>query len=154
MRRRWVVVAHRSGARILEPDAETRALGLVLQLDHPAGRMKSSDIDSDRAGMAFSSMGGGGRHAMSTVENAHDHAARTFARAVAETLRKGRVERQYDDLVLVAEARFLGMLRDALDGPTAQKVDATVDKDLANLSVHQLHGHLTSVLGPVPSRRQ
>ena len=154
MRRRWVVVAHRSGARIFEPDAETRALGLVQQLDHPAGRKKSIDIDSDRSGMAFASMGGGGGHPMSTLENAHNHAARSFARAVAEALRKGRVERQYDGLVLVAEARFLGMLRDSLDGPTAQKVDATVDKDLANVSVHELHGHLTSALGPVPSRRQ
>lgn len=154
MRRTWVVVANRSGTRIFEPQAETRELGLVQQLDHPAGRKKSIDIDSDRSGMAFSSMGGGGGHPMNTEENAHTHAARTFARAVAETLRKGRVERQYDGLVLVAEARFLGMLRDALDGPTAQKVDATIDKDLGNVSVHDLYGHLTSVLGPVPSRRQ
>ena len=154
MRRTWFVVAHRSGTRIFEPDAETRALGLVLQLDHPAGRKKATDFDSDRSGMAFSSMGGGGGHRMSAVENAHEHAARSFARSVADALRKGRIERQYDGLVLVAEARFLGMLREALDGPTAQKVDATVDKDLAKLSVHELPRHLTAVLGPVPSRRQ
>jgi protein required for attachment to host cells len=154
MRRKWVVVAHRCGVRIFEPDAETRVLGLVQEIDHPAGRKKSSDIDTDRSGMAFSSMGGGGGHPMNSEENAHEHAARTFARTVAESLRKGRVEHQYDGLVLVAEARFLGMLRDALDGPTAQKVDATVDKDLANLSVHELPRHLTSALGPVPSRRE
>jgi protein required for attachment to host cells len=153
MRRTWIVVAHRAGTRIFEPDAETRALGLVQELDHPEGRKLSGAIDSDRSGMAFSSMGGGGGHPMSAEENSRDHKARTFARLVAETLRKGRVENQYDDLVLVAEARFLGMLRDSLDAPTAKKIDATLDKNLANVAVHDLPQHLSSVVPAVQARR-
>lgn len=153
MRRTWIVVAHRIGARIFEPDAESRELGLVQELEHPDGRKKASDIDTDKPGMSYTRGTAGGGHPMSTAEGAHDHAARTFAREIAGALRQGRVENRYQDLVLVAEPRFLGMLRESLDGPTAQTVDATIEKDLAKVPVHELPKHLSPVLGPPPSRR-
>ena len=68
---------------------------------------------------------------MSPSEGPHDRAVSDFARALADKLKDARVQNQYKQLVLVAPPRFLGLLRSSLDGPTAQLVMASLDKDLA-----------------------
>ena len=49
-------------------------------------------------------------------------------------------------LVLVAEPRFLGMLRGELDHVTGSMVSGTLSKDLAHVSIAELPGHLKSVV--------
>lgn len=135
----WIVVGHRAGARIF---LHTRTgFHLVAEMHNEAGRLKEGEINSDRPGRAYDRTGGG-RHAMSTEESAHDHVAGVFAHELAERLRAGRNEHLYGRLVLVAEPRFLGMLRAALDEPTAALVYASVGKDLAQVPVHELASHL------------
>jgi protein required for attachment to host cells len=138
----WIVVGHRAGARIVE---HTRSgLKLIEEIDHAAGRLKDNEIESDRPGRAFSSVGTG-RSAYSPHETAHDHAAQTFASQLAQTLRAARNEHRFDRLVLVAEPRFLGMMRGALDGATAALIHDEAHKDLANVPMHDLHSHLREV---------
>jgi len=48
--------------------------------------------------------------------------------------------------VLVAPPRFLGLLRSSLDGPTAQLVMASLDKDLAASKKSELVERLSEVL--------
>lgn len=79
---------------------------------------------------------------MPKAESAHDHAAKAFAHTLADKLDKARNEHRYGQLVLVAEPRFLGMLREALDKGTAALVSTTVNKDLANLELEDLAEHL------------
>jgi protein required for attachment to host cells len=80
-------------------------------------------------------------------ENApHDRAATDFAKEIASTLQSARDEHRVTELVLVAEPRFLGMMRGALDAPTAALVRHTVNKDLAHVAVRDLPSHLESAL--------
>ena len=137
----WIVVGHRAGARILR---HTRTgFRLVSEISHEAGRLKDGEINSDRPGRAYDRTGGG-RHAMSSQETAHDHVAGVFARELAEVLRVARHEQRFDRLALVAEPRFLGMLRAALDEQTAALVHATIGKDLAQVPLHELAPRLRS----------
>jgi protein required for attachment to host cells len=55
---------------------------------------------------------------------------------------KGRTLHAFGKLVLVAEPRFLGMLRAALDPHTAALVVKTVHKDLPGVSEKDLASHL------------
>jgi protein required for attachment to host cells len=138
----WIVVAHRAGARIIE---HTRSgLQLVSEIEHAAGRLKDNEMGSDRPGRAFSSAGTG-RSAYSPRETAHDHAAHTFANELAQTLRAARNEHRFERLVLVAEPRFLGMLRGALDDATAALIHDEVHKDLAHVPLHDFQSHLRDV---------
>ena len=138
----WIIVGHRAGARIVE---HTRSgLQLVSEIEHAAGKLKDNELGSDRPGRAFSSVGAG-RSAYSPRESAHDHASQNFASQLAETLRTARNEHRFDRLVLVAEPRFLGMLRGALDAPTAALVHDEAHKDLAHVPMHDLHNHLRDV---------
>jgi protein required for attachment to host cells len=89
---------------------------------------------------------GPGRHAMSTEVNAHEHLAGTFARELAALIDAGRSDNRFRDVVLVAEPRFLGLLRGALGGVSASRVSATVAKDLAHVEVRDLGRHLEPVL--------
>ena len=80
-------------------------------------------------------------HGESTREardSVRGHAATVFANDLADTLRQGRLAHRFEELVLIAAPRFLGMLRDALDPTTAAKVRGTLSKDYAGLNDRDL----------------
>jgi protein required for attachment to host cells len=146
MKTTWIVVAHRAGARILQHAGPNKELRVIEDIDHEEGRRKTGEIASDRPGMAYSRAGKGGGHPMSTEVSPHDHAAVELVRKLAATLARGRNENRFAQLVLVAEPRFLGMLRGGLDAVTASLVSGTVPKDLAHVEVRDLPPHLRDVL--------
>jgi protein required for attachment to host cells len=152
MAKTWVLVAHQAGARILEHGAAGDTLTLLEDIPHPTARLKSGQIDSDRAGASFESA----RYAkrpMEREESAHARDAANFARELVGRLEHGRVEHRYEQLVLVAEPHFLGLLRGALDVPTASRVRGTLPKNLAHVPTHELHAHLRGLLRVMPQPR-
>ena len=143
----WILVAHDAGARMFESRGPGKGLDLVETIEHPEGRLRDRDIVSDRPGRSFRKDSGDPRRAsMSRSEGPHDRAVADFARALADKLKHARVENQYERLVLVAPPRFLGLLRSSLDGPTAQLVVGSIDKDLASSKEAELIEHLGEVI--------
>jgi protein required for attachment to host cells len=143
----WILVAHDAGARMFESRGPGKGLNLVETIEHPEGRLRDRDIVSDRPGRSFRKDSGDPRRAsMSRSEGPHDRAVADFARALADKLKHARVENQYERLVLVAPPRFLGLLRSSLDGPTAQLVVGSIDKDLASSKEGELIEHLGEVI--------
>jgi protein required for attachment to host cells len=147
MARTWILVGHEAGARVFENRGPGKGLDLVETIEHPEGRLRDRDIDSDRPGRSFRKDSGDPRRsAMSPGEGPHDRVIADFARALADKLQHGRVENQYERLVLVAPPGFLGLLRASLDGPTAQLVVGSIDKDLATRKESELIKHLGEVI--------
>ncbi|MEQ8232000.1 MAG: host attachment protein [Gammaproteobacteria bacterium] len=151
MHEKWLVVADRVGARIMAVLDGGRTLEPRVTLDNPEGRLQDREIDADRPGRAFDS-GGEGRHAMSREQSAHERIAADFAREIGAALDKARGAGRLDELVLVAEPRFLGHLREAIDAHTANCVVASVDKDLVHLAPDELVAHLGDALKPAHPR--
>jgi protein required for attachment to host cells len=119
----------------------------VSELHNPDGRKRNHELDSDRAGETFTAARGiTGRRAMHHEHTAHDHVVETFIRQLATELQHARAKGRFDDLILVAEPRFLGCLRGALDAPTAHKVVASVTKDLAAVPSAGVAKHVANVL--------
>lgn len=141
MERTWILVAHRSGARLFENRGLGKGVTLLQHLDHPAGKLKNQEINSDRPGRSFD-RSGLGRHAYSSEHEPTEHVAEQFAKQLAGLLDDGRNHQRFGRLVLVAEPRFLGTLRAALSSQTAALVTATVDKDLGNTEARDLAKHL------------
>lgn len=129
MSTRWFVVAHRAGARIFEQQGREEPR-LKEELVHPAGRLKTAEQDSDRPGVNYESVRPG-VHALANEEWAHDKNAREFAHTLASRLDRARTQLHLGGVILVAEPKFLGLLRQALNRESEKLVRGTVAKDLA-----------------------
>ena len=145
MNKTWILVTHRAGARIFENDGPGTGLKPVEVIAHPEGRLENRALGSDTPGRSFDSHGAN-RHALGKEHDPAETVAQEFARALATRLDAGRTKHAYGKLVLVAEPRFLGMLRAALSSQTAALVSATLDRDLGGTADHDLPSHLGAVL--------
>lgn len=137
----WILIANRSSASLFESDWPGKSMRRIQDIPHPQGRMQNQDIDADKPGRSFDSFGKG-RHAMSTEQEPTEHIAQQFALDLAELLNKGRLTHAYDKLVLMAEPKFLGILRAALDKNTASLVVQTVNKELLDVKEEDLAEYL------------
>lgn len=137
----WILTANRSGATLFEGDEKGKAIHRLQDIPHPKGRLQNKEIDADKPGRAFDSIGQG-RHGMGTAHEPTEEVAIQFARILAELLSKGRTTHAYEKLILVAEPKFLGLLRAALDSHTAALVVKTVNKDLPEVSEKDLANYL------------
>lgn len=145
MDKSWILVAHRGGARLFENNGPGTGLKLLEDIPHPAGRLKDGEINADKPGRAFDSFGDG-RHSMSKEHDPTEHVAQQFAKQLCEKLDLGRTQNHYSKLILVAEPRFLGLLRAALPAHTAALVSATLDKDLIGIEDRDLPSHLGATI--------
>lgn len=144
---KWIVVANRVVAQIYKLDVETAQLVAVECLSHPEGRLHNRDIGADRPGRAFDSVGKG-RHAMGRSVSDTEHSTEVFAREIARRLERGRMERAFESLVLVAEPRFLGRLQGFLHGELSHLVTATVGKDLVDCEPLELFRRVAPAVRP------
>jgi protein required for attachment to host cells len=143
----WILVAHDAGARIFENHGPGKGISLIDEIEHPEGRARAGELDSDRPGRSFRKNSGDPRRAaMSRSEGPRERVVATFARDLAGKLRQGRVSHAYERLVLVAPPRFLGSLRAALDDPTSACVVGSLDKDLAASDEDALVAQLGEVI--------
>lgn len=141
----WILIADRSHARILENTGSNSDLNVVREIEHPEGRLQNREIGADKPGRSFDSHGQG-RHALGTEFDPTEHLAQQFAKSLAGVLEEGRTQHRYDRAVLVAEPRFLGLIRAALSDPTRDRVTASIDRDLSHIRTHDLPGHLRDVI--------
>jgi len=142
-----ILVAHDAGARIFDNEGPGKGIDLVEEIEHPAGRARAAELESDRPGRSFRKNSADPRRAaMSPNEGPRERVVADFARELADNLRHGRMDNSYDRLVLVAPPKFLGLLRAALDRPTADCVVGSLDKDLAASKEDELLGQLGEII--------
>ena len=128
----YIVVADAARARLFTRDALT--LQEQESLVHAEGRLHEGDLVTDNGADVHESMSTTSRS--SGGENtASQHQAELFAKQVAERLYQARVDNTLEKLILVAPPKFLGLLRDKLDGPTTKRVIHSLSKDLSKASV-------------------
>lgn len=125
----YVLVANRANASLFKTCGLNVAPELVRRFEHPEGRLKSGEIDSDRAGRSFDRMGGGS-HAMSVEESPVERVAHQFALQLATHLEHARENGEFDELGIIAAPRMLGHLRAALSKPVRALVFGELAKDL------------------------
>jgi protein required for attachment to host cells len=143
--RSWIVIADGGQARILENHGPGKGLvplpaEAMHQTLHP-----SRDINSDRPGRSHDRFGPG-RHAMEPPSDPHREEKRRFADQLAEHINEAALKHSYDRLILVAPAKTLGDLRQALSKEATAKIDGELSKDLTKIPDHDLPGHLSAVI--------
>ena len=124
----WILSAHRAGACLYEQAVKGAALETLITIDHPEGRLRDRQLNSDRFGRAFDSHGHG-RRAMAPSERPTERIAADFARTLTEDLNTARAAGCFDHLIIVAEPTMLGLLRSQLDDATSKHLQHTLDKE-------------------------
>lgn len=140
-----VLVADSVRAQLFEADHPSAALTESLTLFNPDGRLHEGDLVEDSAGRRnhrptqakFSMFGGG---------SAKAHRAENFAalvcQRVARAMERGAARRLY----IVAEPRFLGLLRQRMDAFVQRHITAEVPKALAGRPLEEIRGALPARL--------
>jgi protein required for attachment to host cells len=82
---------------------------------------------------------------MSNEESSHQHGCKRFAAEIDAFLKQGRMQNAYDELVLFAEPKFLGMLLGEMDQPTKNFLINQVRKDIVQLADHQIVQNIREV---------
>lgn len=141
----WILAANRSGAKIFEVKGAGRQIKEIHNLDNPAGRKKSRESFSDRAGRTFDRLGGG-RHGVKEVD-VHEHEQKLFIESIALFLQEGKNNKKYDELAFVAPAQFLGELNQYIPAQLKKILIKEVAKDLPERLSPQEHiDHLCQYL--------
>ncbi|BBI54458.1 hypothetical protein HORIV_68790 [Vreelandella olivaria] len=131
----YIVVADAARARIFTRDALT--LAEKESMVHAEGRLHEGDLVTDGRGDVHESMSTTSR---STGEEgtATKHENELFAKEVAQRLYNARVGNSMEKLIMVAPPKFLGLLREKLDGPTQKLVIHSLSKDLSKASLNDI----------------
>lgn len=145
MSRFWIVAADRAGARILETDKRAGPVTEVSKLDHPDGRLKEGDFDSDSPGHAPGN-GGNNQHPMSHENARKEKDARDWARDIATHLEQALRKKRFEELYLLCDPGFLGTLRTVLPDGVRKVLKGEVSKDVTHQSPEQIRKQLPELL--------
>jgi protein required for attachment to host cells len=139
-----VLAADASRARLFAADTGGDMRELV-DLDNWAARLHEGDLVADRGGQrghgttqgGYSAYGGGSMKA---------HRAEEFAAEVCERAARGLRETRAQRLYVIAEPRFLGLLRQRMDDRIRARVAGEIDKELTAQTPAQIRAALPAQL--------
>lgn len=149
----WILVADTGRARLFALRDGTLNLVEIACLVNPEGRVGERGLGTDRAPTVNESVGSA-RHSIEAHTSVHDKISHDFARQLAEQLERGRNQRRFGRLILVAPPKFLGALHESLGPALRASVVAELNKDLTALAVAQLQERLMPLLGKNLGRRR
>ena len=135
----WIVVADGFLGRLFRLVEGQEGLIEVETLANPEGRLHDTEIISD----AYGRSGGGDTYEDRRKE--HDVVRDTFARDIIHNLEKHRTRGELEKLYLVAEPRFLGLLRSHMKKELSQCLEAEVAHDLVKHSNEKIRKALPSM---------
>jgi protein required for attachment to host cells len=116
------------------------ALEEIQTLAHPEARMHEGDMVSDRSGRGRTT------HDVGHESAARDEENMQFAARVCETLESARNSGEFKRLYVIAEPKFLGMMRKNCSGALQKLVETEIPKNLAAHSMDDIRSHLPARL--------
>jgi protein required for attachment to host cells len=134
-----VIVADNARARIFTSHTTMNQLQEIEGFVHPEAHLSESELVADSPGKSRNPHG-----SLDPSTSAKDHEAQDFARLLARHLKELHSQQHFEQLILIASPRFLGMLRKELPSPLDQLVTQTIDKDLTTTSVEQIIDYIRS----------
>ena len=142
-RKTWIVVADGARARIFARQGRRKPLLLIEEADSPDARRPTRDQGTGKPGRGFSPTSG--RHEFSDPVDWHEAAKTEFLRDLADRIVEYKRDGAFDEIILVASPRALGALRSRLGNQLGRHLKGEVNKDLTQLSIHELPAHLKKI---------
>ncbi len=140
MDRTWVIVASRDEVRVFERSG-IQPLKLLNDIGNPEGRLRPSDLASDKAGAPADNRFRG-RPAYSTEQSKKERSLINFYDEICDQLDLALSQHRFERLILIAEPRLLGILRDLLPTSLRRCVVQEIQKDLSFATQTQIEERL------------
>jgi protein required for attachment to host cells len=141
----WIVVANAGRACIYRKTQGLAGLDIVHQLENPAGRLHICDLVEDQRGR-IEKHGCGVISAMDQAHDPHEQCVKDFAHNLCHLLDVAANRREFDELVLLAPAHFLGLLRGGQRAHAKKLPQLCLATDLTHLTLADLEDRLTRLL--------
>lgn len=130
-----VLVADSARARVFSSHSAINHLKEQEGFVHTQVHLPNRDLVGDASGRSVDQHG-----SLDPAISAKEHEIRVFAKMLAKHLKDLHNQQHFENLVLIASPRFLGMLRAELPKPLEQLVTRTVAKDMTLSSVEDIIG--------------
>lgn len=138
----WIIATSGAKCRIYDYEKHHHNLTLLKEISHPASKMKATDLVTDRPGSFKTKSTGKARSACGLASDPKRLEIDHFAKELADELETGRVNHQYDKLIIVASPQMSGLLNQHLNKHINELMIANIKKDLVNLSDKALKNFL------------
>jgi protein required for attachment to host cells len=144
MKSTYILVADSSRARIFTAATPSSALEEIEALAHTEGRLHDREMTSDLPGKVK----GEGKmgHAFEQATDPKKHEASIFAHRIAGFLEDAHNEKKFEQLLIIAEPSFLGLLRNQLPEQIKKLVCFELDKNITTHSNDDIRKHLPTYL--------
>jgi protein required for attachment to host cells len=144
----WIVSADAGRARIFAESDPQQPLEEIEDMVSAAARLRDAEINTDRigvtaAGKSIHNTGGAlPNKQYEPAQTPEERDAEFFAKDISAFLLKALQGQRFQKLALVAEPKFLGVLRVQLDNQLKPLVNFELNKDYSHLNAHQLREQL------------
>lgn len=140
----WIVSADAGRARIFAESDPHQPYVEIEDMVSANARARDIDINTDRigntgTGQSIHATGGTAPNKQyQPAVTPEQHDAELFAKEICTYLAKAAQEKRFHKLELVAEPKFLGVLRAQLDNGVKALIDYELNKDYSHFNAHQL----------------
>jgi protein required for attachment to host cells len=135
MSKTLIMITNASTARVFSYQAH-EVFDLLKEFSHPESRQKASDLVSDRPGNVNGKGIGHGTYIPSS--NPKEVEAERFAHELADWLDNERKHNRCNQVMLVADPSFLGILNKTLNNQTMKLVFESLNKDYSQVAQRDL----------------
>lgn len=140
MHNTWILAADEARARILRV-VERERLDEIRSFVNPGGRLPEREQQAD-AEARLNGRAGGGVASDREARGPGEHSVAVFARDIGRLLEAERINRAYDELLVIAPPKFLGALRREFTDDVERLVARQIPKDLSWFSPRELERYL------------
>ena len=144
MKSTFILVADNVRARIFTAETPSSPLQEIEALAHTEGRLHDREITSDFPGKIKGE--GSVGHAFEQPTDPKKHEADNFAHRIAQYLEEAHNANKFEQLLIIAEPSFLGLLRNQLTEQIKKLVCFELDKNITTHSADDIRKHLPTFL--------
>ena len=144
MKSTFILVADNVRARIFTAETPSSPLQEIEALAHTEGRLHDREMTSDLPGKIKGE--GSVGHAFEQPTDPKKHEADNFAHRIAQYLEEAHNTNKFEQLLIIAEPSFLGLLRNQLSEQIKKLVSFELDKNITTHNVDDIRKHLPTYL--------
>ncbi|UOA09935.1 host attachment protein [Methylobacter sp. S3L5C] len=144
MKSTLILVADHSRARFFTAETPASPLEEIEAMAHTEGRLHDREMTSDLPGKVK----GDGKmgHAFEQATDPKKHEADNFAHRIALYLEEEHNANKFEQLLMIADPSFLGLLRNQISENIKKLVCFELDKNITTHSIDDIRKHLPTYL--------